>query len=239
MIAGAEDFRDRPSTELGGPGVLRLFEEAVAEALRLNRRRVPDDTVEEACHAFDDGESGDLAAEQHIVAYRYLLIDEVLCNPFVDALIPTTNHRDLVECGETIQRRLIQWIAARCEQYSMCVCQWVERRGKRFGHHHHPGATAERSVIDLSVDSLAVLPQIVEHDVERAVLPGLAHEACVEGRCEELREDRDDIDPHGDDATCGGRSPETQRSIRRSHGHAVWGPADSSRPVRPPSSRPG
>ncbi len=216
-----------------------LFEEAVAEALGLNGCGVADHTVEQSCHPFDDGKSCHLATEQYVVADGDLLVDEVLCDSFIDTFVASANDRDLVEHRPPVERRLIQRAATGGEQDPVCVRQRVERRGERFDHHHHACTAAERGIVDLPVDPFALLPKIVEHHVECAFLPGFADQARVEGRSEELGEDRDDVDPHNGDATCVGRSPETQRSTRRSRERVVWVRAGPSRHGRLPSSRPG
>ena len=71
----------------------------------------------------------------------------------------------------------------------------VERLGPRLRLHHHAGAPAVRGVVDGAVAVVGEVAQVVDADVEQAVLARLADERQVE-RGEVVGEDRDDVDAH-------------------------------------------
>lgn len=74
--------------------------------------------------------------------------------------------------------------------------QWPERPGQWLHHHHHPWTTAKGSVIELTVPAKTVLPEVVEHHFEGAILDTTSDYRNTEGPGEPLREHGDDMDPH-------------------------------------------
>ena len=88
------------------------------------------------------------------------------------------------ESTATIQRRLIEGPPPGSEQHPKGVREGVKRFRERFDHHHHPGPTAKRRIVNLPVYALAVFAEVVQHDFERALFLRLADEAGFEGRAQ-------------------------------------------------------
>ena len=139
----------------------------------------------------DDQAGGDLAAGEHDVADAQLVVDEVLADAVVDALVAPAQQAEPVEpaassCGE----RLVEAAAAGTEQE-----QRARRVGgldggeDRLGPHQHPGAAAERAVVDGAVDVGGVLARVVGAQVEQAGGAGLAEQARRAERVDDVGED--------------------------------------------------
>ena len=68
---------------------------------------------------------------------------------------------------------------------------------QRFGAHDHPGATAERCVVDGSVDVGRVVAGIVQTQIDEATRSGPADHAAPGGGIDDLAEDGEDVDAKG------------------------------------------
>jgi hypothetical protein len=66
-----------------------------------------------------------------------------------------------------------------------------------FGFEDHARTAAGGGVIDLTVFADAMVAEVVDVEVERALLLGAAHHAEAEGDADEIGEEGDDVDAHG------------------------------------------
>ena len=120
----------------------------------------------------------------------------MLGHPLVDALVAAAHQGELLEPRPPVECLLLEWLASRGQQHPVAGLEWIESVGERLDHHHHPGSTAERCVVDLTMGPLAMVAKIVEDDLEQAVCLGPAYQAGRQRRGEVLGEDGDDVDPH-------------------------------------------
>ncbi|GAV94251.1 hypothetical protein ADENT20671_1019 [Actinomyces denticolens] len=91
----------------------------------------------------------------------------------------------------------------------------IEGLPPHVGLHDHAGATAERGVVDGAVAVMRPVAQVVEAQIDEAVLSGAPDEGQIQD-AEEGREDADDVDAH----------PTGGRGAHLSHGHRrrPWSP---------------
>ena len=87
VVAGPEHFRHLPAPEGGGPGVVRILDEAGGERLLLGRGLVPHHAGYEPGDGLDDDKGARLATRQDVVTDGELVVDQVLAHPLVDALV--------------------------------------------------------------------------------------------------------------------------------------------------------
>src|SRR5262245_53455398 len=86
MVAAGEDGGDRTALPKPRPGVLRVFEQAVAEALLRARGLLAHDAGQEPDAGVDEGEGRNLPTGKHVIADRNLLEGAPFDQALVDAL---------------------------------------------------------------------------------------------------------------------------------------------------------
>ncbi len=74
--------------------------------------------------------------------------------------------------------------------------QRFDRRDERLRLEHHPGAPAERPVVDDVVSIARPRPQVVNADLDDARLGRSPHDAVVERPRKEIGKDRYDVESH-------------------------------------------
>ncbi len=139
-------------------------------------------------------------------------------DPFIDALVPAAGEDQLVLLGELVGGGLGEALPRRrrdnqhrlapgtrdtgtlCSPGALRIPGPGARDGREglrpgLGLHDHAGAAAVGGVIDRPVPVGGELAQVVDPQVQQAVLAGLADQGQLQ-RCQVLREDADDVDPH-------------------------------------------
>ncbi len=97
---------------LDGSGVVRTFKETLGVRL-VRERRGLDDTRHKAGHRIDHDHRCELAAGQHEVADRQLLVDLALDHALVDALVVPAHDHEMRHVRETPGGGLIEQRALR------------------------------------------------------------------------------------------------------------------------------
>ena len=72
----------------------------------------------------------------------------------------------------------------------------LDRGIQGFRAENHARSPAIRVVVNRPMAPQAMLPQVVNGHGQEPVLHGPANDACLQGRVEQLGEERDDIDAH-------------------------------------------
>jgi hypothetical protein len=104
----------------------------------------------------------------------------VFGDTFVDTFVAAAHEGELIDRRPSVERCLVEWASGRREQDTVGRGERLERLCQGLDHHHHPRATAERGVVDLSVDTFPVFAEVVEDDIERSIGTSFADEADVE-----------------------------------------------------------
>ena len=123
-------------------------------------------------------ERAELAARQHVVADRELLVDRELDHALVDALVAAAHEHEVRQRRELAHARLGQRRARGRQQDAMrarasaCAAPPPGDRGEqRLGLHHHARAAAVRRVVDGAVAIGREVARVDRLDRDR---PGLA-----------------------------------------------------------------
>ena len=154
VIAGDEHLRDRPALPHLRPGVLRVFQQAVGEALLGAGGLRAHDAGHQPHAGIDQRHGGDLAAGQHVIADRDLFESARLDHPLVDALEAAADHDGAGAVRQRLDAGLRQRRAARATsagEGAPSLRRGIERAGEHVGLHHHAGAAAGRRVVDGAV----------------------------------------------------------------------------------------
>ena len=174
VVATEEDVGDGETAEVGGFGVLGGFEEAGgAEGFFDGAEFVAKDAGEEADDGVDHDDGSDGAVREDVVAEGEFLGLEVFDDAVVDAFV-VAGDEDEATGGEGF-----------------------DGGEEGFGFEDHAGAATGGGVIDLAVFAEAVVAEVVDVEVERALLLGAAHHAEAQGDADEIGEEGDDVDAHG------------------------------------------
>ena len=99
----------------------------------------------------------------------------------VHALEPSTDQHEVVELGPPIEVTLGQGGSGRSQQHAVPTGERCQGRLQWFDHHHHPRASPEGSVVDLSMWPQTVLTQVHDLDRRRAGVDGASDDAHAQG----------------------------------------------------------
>jgi hypothetical protein len=124
VVAAGQDLRDRPIAEHRWAGVLRVLEQPGGERLVVGRRGVAEHARHEPRDRVDHARRAELAAGQHEVAERDLLVDARVEHALIDALVAAAHQHDVIERRQAAHGRLGQRRAAGAEEDAV-------RRGRR------------------------------------------------------------------------------------------------------------
>lgn len=92
---------------------------------------------------------------------------------------------------------LVEAFAGRASEDDVATrWEFFEGSDDGFRAQDHAWATASGSVIDLAMFAQAVLAEVMDVEIERALLLSSAHHAEAHGDADEVREKGDDIDAH-------------------------------------------
>src|SRR5262245_24976801 len=228
--AAHEDVGHAPAAELGGSGVLRVFEEPARERL-LDRRLVVDRPRQEAGDGVDDDERRQLTAGEDVVTDRELEVEQV-ADPLVDALVARADEDEVRPRGELRRSRLAEDLAARVEEdrRRSGMAEGVEGVGDRLGAHDHARSPAIGRVVNAAMTTETPRPEVVEPHVHQPALAGSAGDALRQRALEHRGEQADDVDleRHAPAVPFGVRGPlpwRDQRGRRRGTAPAAPRPA--------------
>src|SRR6185503_15346474 len=128
MIPRSQHFGDPAPFPFDRPGIMRVFEKAALEAFLLTARRGAHYPGKQPNASVQEGESGRLAARQHIIADRDRDYRARLIEALVDPLEAAAEDGDARAGGEIADQRLVERPAARAHhQLGRAIRDAVER----------------------------------------------------------------------------------------------------------------
>src|SRR3954471_7351695 len=113
MIPRPQHFGDRAPFPLNRPGIVRIFEKPLLEALFLSAGGRAHYPGEQPYASIEDDHRAKLAARQHIVADRDLLDGSSLKDPLVESLEAPGEQDHPFACRELAHTSLRQWFPTR------------------------------------------------------------------------------------------------------------------------------
>src|SRR5215468_887155 len=113
MVAAGEDGRDRTALPHLRPGVLRVFEQALAEALLQARGLLAHHARQQAHAGVEQDEGRDLPTRKHVIADRDLLEATPFDQALVDALEAAAEDHGAGPVGQRCDSGLGEWNPAR------------------------------------------------------------------------------------------------------------------------------
>ena len=108
VVARPQHLGHLPPAELGRTGVLGVLEQALGERLVVRRFGVAHHAGHEPGDDLEHRHGRDLAAAEHVVADRQLVVDEMLPDSSVDAFVPAAQQREPVERRQLVGQRLVE-----------------------------------------------------------------------------------------------------------------------------------
>lgn len=199
MVATEEDFGDLESSEVGGFGVLGSLEEASgAEGFFDGAEVVAQDAGEETDDGVDHDNGGDGTVGEDVVTDREFIGLEVFDDTVVDAFVVAGDEDEVWGGGEFLSGGLIETLAGGAGDDEATAGRKGFDGGKEgFGFEDHAGAAARGGVIHLPVFAKAVLAEVMDVEVEGVLLLGAAHHAEAQWNADEIGEEGDNVDAHG------------------------------------------
>jgi hypothetical protein len=199
MVTAEEDIGDGQASEVGGFGVLRGFEEAGGtEGFFDGAEFVSEDAGEEADDGVDHDDCGDGAVGEDVVAEGEFFGLEVFDDAVVDAFVVAGDENEVGVGGEALSGGLIEAFAGGAgNDDATAGGEGFDGGEEGFGFEDHARAAAGGGVIDLAMFAEAVVTEVVDVEVEGALLLGAAHHAEAQGDADEIGEEGDDVDAHG------------------------------------------
>jgi len=202
MVAGQQHRRHLAELVRDRPRVVRAVEQAVRERILLRRGRVVERAVLQPSDRIDQHRRGQLAAREHVVADRNLFVDFMLDQALVHRLVAPAEEDQPIFLREFTHLVLGKPRSLRTQENrpnrprirrprrAQCVAQRVDQ-------HHHARAAAERSLVHAPISIGRIIARIPAMHVEQTTILRPPDHADPGRRVDELREQRDDIHPHG------------------------------------------
>src|SRR5260370_38591264 len=119
VVAAGEDGRDGPTLPELRPRILRIFEQAVAEAFLRARGLLAHDAGEEANARIEQDQGCDFAAREHVIADRNLFERAAFNQPLVDAFGAAAEDDGAGPLRERRHARLRDWNPARAHEQAL------------------------------------------------------------------------------------------------------------------------
>ena len=94
VVARSQHGRDGPTPELGGAGVVGIFEQAIRERLFGRRLIVAQNTGHQPGDGLENQQGTDLTTGQHHITDGDLPVDQMLSNPLVDPFVAAALKRE-------------------------------------------------------------------------------------------------------------------------------------------------
>src|SRR4029077_11745540 len=190
MMTRAKHLGDQMPFELRRPCVVRVFEEMLVERFVFRRFVGPQHPADQPADRIDDYHRGELAAGQHVVANRDLLIDQVRGDPLIDALIPSTDQIDVIVAGKLAYQPLVEQFALRRQQdHRPFAAARAYRFEDRLRLQHHPRAAAIGDSCDLPVAVVRVVAEVMDAQRDQPARESASSDAGAEGAGEHLGEE--------------------------------------------------
>src|SRR6266851_5878870 len=199
VVAREEHVGDHQSPKVGGTGELRPSRRLCRETVWRKWLWISDDAGHEPGHSVDEDHRRDLAAAQHIVADRDLARGQPSADAIVDALVSTAHDDHAWLCSELCGELLVEALAPWLHEHDRA---WVVRTDRlhrlehRLGLDDHPGASAERHVVNLPVAIVGEVAEVVSVKLYHAAVDATTHDTVLEHGSEHVGEDRDDVKTH-------------------------------------------
>src|SRR3954470_11496236 len=152
MIPRPQHFGDRAPFPCNRPGIMRIFQETLLEALLLSAGGRAHYPGKQAHASIEDDHRSKLAAGEDIVADRDLFERPRFEDPLVESLETPGQQDHAFTGGELAHTGLRQRRSPRGEyEHRPPVRNTVERRGDDVWTKHHPRPAARRRIIDAPV----------------------------------------------------------------------------------------
>src|SRR4051794_24655747 len=208
VMTGEQDLRHLPAAVVRRPRVVRVLGVAAqraAERLLERRLAVAQRAGELAQDRVHDDHRRQLAAAQDVPPDRHGVRREVLDDPLVEPLVAAAQQRDRRLLGQLVDERVVEHPPARRERedaplraqrHRVLAVDAPQRVVHDVHAQDHPGAAAERRVVDLATAERRELAR-VERAQLVALLLGVADMALGAEPVEPLGEERDDVELHG------------------------------------------
>ena len=213
VVTAEEHFGNFPAAPLARAGVMRTVEQPLSigcparklshgEGILRRRFIVAEHARDESHHGIDEHHRGQLATTEHVIADAQLkglqFVDDALVNPFImpgDQKKPGLFRQVL---DPALIQRASLWTEQDTSDWTIifflnrddCVIQ-------RLAHHDHPWSAAKRSIIDLGVLVVGPVANVVEVILDKIRLSCSTQNACVQYARKHIREEGENIDPHG------------------------------------------
>jgi hypothetical protein len=182
---------------------MRVVEQPVHERILARRFRVTQRPRQLAHHAVDHHHRRELAAGEHVVADRNLVVRCAPDQSLVDPFVASGEHHDALLFRKLRHQRVIEHAPLRRQvhhsrlRYTTAFLPLPRRRQRffqRLGHHHHAWSAAIRAIVDAAVIVGREVARIPQHQVIQPALPRPAGHAASGHRLEHRRKQCHDVD---------------------------------------------
>src|SRR5881296_1268599 len=204
VITRYQYFRYLPTPEFRGPRVMRVFDQlpdgcGIGERVSQDRFLFPHHTGDISGNSVNHNSSGNLAARKNKIADRNLRRCQMLDHAFVDAFITAANHDDLAGPGKPQCLGLCKLPSRSTKDDDLSLGGFPNRFDcfeDRLRLENHSFTTSKGSIIDGTMPIRGEVPQIMNSNLDQALLTTSPDYAKIEWALEELRKDRDDVKDH-------------------------------------------
>src|SRR3954447_11348391 len=181
MIPRPQHFGDRAPFPCYRPGIVRIFQETLLEALLLSAGGRAHYPGKQSHASIEDHHGAKLAAREDVVADRDLFERSRVEDSLVEPLEAAGEEDDALAGGEFANTGLRQRLASRGERHHRPpVSNTVERRGNDVRTEHHPRPATRGRVVDAAVLVGREFADVLRFEAPNALLESATGETCAE-----------------------------------------------------------
>ena len=202
VVPGEEHVRDAPAPELGRAGVLGVLQQSGAVRFVHRGEGGAQGAGEQTHDGVHQHHRRQLAPAEDVVSDGDLLVDGVLPDALVDALVVATDEDQVPSPREGGGGLLAEDLSLGGEQDDVppslryCPAQALDGGDHRLRLEHHPRPAPVGVVVYGAVAVGRPVAQVMDAQVEEPGGAGAGDDALVEGPAEHGGEEGQDVDPH-------------------------------------------
>lgn len=183
MIAAEQHLGHLQVAVVPRPREVRMVEASIFPKRIFERRAfVTECTRQEPDTSLENGQGGELAAGEHVVANRQGLDRQQFEDALIEALVATADEHDGIEVRELLCRLLTEGLARGAEgelaMFAPALLDPLHAFNDRFGLQDHARAAPEGTVIHGAVPIPRPIAKVDELHLAQTLLPGDSEDSC-------------------------------------------------------------
>ena len=207
VVPAEQHLRHGQAFQRLGPGIMRIFQQAVGKTLFLAGLFLAHETRHQPGHGFDDGQGRRFPAVEHGFAHTHRFQRKKFQQACVQAFIAAADQGKILFQGQFARQGLAERAAARRhEQHPAGAFDGTQGPGHGLALHDHARPAAVGPVVHMAVLVSAEGARVVKAERHHAGFAGATHEGGTQRRIKKFGKERNQMKArHGRQSAAKGR----------------------------------